>query len=359
MARLVLDHISKRFGSVLAVDDVSLKVGDGELVCLLGPSGCGKSTLLRLIAGFEQPEQGSISVDGQDITALPPNRRPTGMVFQSHALWPHMDVFGNIAFGLKLRRVSKPTIVRTVFDALDLVGLSSLGSRKPFELSGGQQQRVAIARCLVLEPKILLMDEPFSALDAHLRGRLRDDIHAIQRRIGLTTIFVTHDQEEALTLADRIAVMNAGKDEQVGGPAEIYDHPRTPFVAGFLGTMNLMDGHLDGGKFRMGSVELDVPGPPGPSTLAVRAEDMVAVPQQERGSFSGAVKRLVDLGAFRMVQVDIGAPAPLRVRLPKGRDLKEGDSLNLKPTMATLFQSGRDPLEIRFETRQAEGAPIG
>ena len=354
MSRLTLERISKHFGPVAAIDDVSLEARDGEFICLLGPSGCGKSTLLRLIAGFERADSGKISIDGAEVSGLSANRRPTGMVFQSHALWPHMDVVGNIAFGLKLRRLSKPEIAKKVADALDLVGLSGLGGRRPSELSGGQQQRVAIARCLVLEPKILLMDEPFSALDAHLRVRLRDEVHSIQRRLGLTTVFVTHDQEEALTLADRIAVMSAGRIEQVGRPADIYDHPLTPFVAGFLGTMNLLEGVLDGGKFSVGSIILDVAGPSAPSTLAIRAEDMAAVPPGRIAGFKGRVTRLVDLGAFRMVQVDVGTSSPLRVRLPKGRELQEGDTLSLSPATATLFQAGRAPVEINFARQDAD-----
>ncbi|HEY9347789.1 MAG TPA: ABC transporter ATP-binding protein, partial [Inquilinus sp.] len=231
MATLELDRLTKRFGDTAAVDRVSLAIGDGELVCLLGPSGCGKSTVLRMIGGFETPSDGRVAIDGADIGALPPNRRPTGMVFQSHALWPHMTVARNIAFGLRLRPLSRGEVGRRVDGVLELVGLTGYGGRYPGQLSGGQQQRVAIARCVVLEPKILLMDEPFSALDAHLRVRLREEVRAIQRRLGLTTVFVTHDQEEAMTLADRIVVMKDGRIEQVGRPGEIYARPETEFVA--------------------------------------------------------------------------------------------------------------------------------
>ena len=192
MSSLTLSALSKRFGEVTAIDQVSLDIGDGEFVCLLGPSGCGKSTLLRMVAGFEMPSAGEIRIDGTSIVGLPPNRRPTGMVVQSHALWPHMTVQGNIVFGLKLRHLTRAEVRRKVASVLELVGLAGLERRYPGQLSGGQQQRVAIARCIVLEPKILLMDEPFASLDTHLRVRLRDEVHAIQRRLGLTTIFVTH-----------------------------------------------------------------------------------------------------------------------------------------------------------------------
>jgi putative spermidine/putrescine transport system ATP-binding protein len=348
MPLLALQNVVKRFGSVTAVDTVSLDVGEGEFVCLLGPSGCGKSTLLRTIGGFETPTSGAILIDGERIDHLPPNRRPTGMVFQSHALWPHMTVFGNIAFGLRLRRLSASEIRSKVATALELVGLKDMDKRRPDELSGGQQQRVAIARALVLEPKILLMDEPFSSLDAHLRVRLRDEIYAIQRRLAITTIFVTHDQEEALTLADRIAVLNAGRIEQVGRPSEIYDHPGTAFVAGFLGTMNLIEGAVAGGRFEIGAIHLPVRAPDGPATLAIRAEDITLTAAMGDGTLAGAVRRLVDLGAFRMVQLDLGDGVPIKMRLPKGRDIAEGQSLRFRPVLATLYQDGRSPLELTF-----------
>ena len=348
MPVLALQNVVKRFQSVTAVDNVSLDVAEGEFVCLLGPSGCGKSTLLRTIGGFEAPTSGAILIDGERIDHLPPNRRPTGMVFQSHALWPHMTVFGNIAFGLKLRRLSASAVKDKVATAIDLVGLKGMDKRRPDELSGGQQQRVAIARSLVLEPKILLMDEPFSSLDAHLRVRLRDEIYAIQRRLAITTIFVTHDQEEALTLADRIAVLNAGRIEQVGRPSEIYDHPHTAFVAGFLGTMNLIEGQVKGGRFEAGTIHFPARAADGPATLAIRAEDLALAAGAGDTAFSGVVRRLVDLGAFRMVQLDLGDGAPIKVRLPKGRDIAEGQTLRLRPVLATLYQDGRAPLELAY-----------
>jgi putative spermidine/putrescine transport system ATP-binding protein len=346
MSSLTLSALSKRFGEVTAIDQVSLDIGDGEFVCLLGPSGCGKSTLLRMVAGFETPSAGEIRIDGTSVVGLPPNRRPTGMVFQSHALWPHMTVQGNIVFGLKLRHLTRAEVRRKVASVLELVGLAGLERRYPGQLSGGQQQRVAIARCIVLEPKILLMDEPFASLDTHLRVRLRDEVHAIQRRLGLTTIFVTHDQEEALTLADKVAVMNAGRIEQVGSPSEIYAHPHTAFVAGFIGTMNLVKGAIAAGIFTAGPLRRSVPGADGPATVAIRAEDVAPSTPDLRGAFSGRILRLVDLGAFRTVQIDIGTGEPLKVRLPKGGGLAEGDSIALRPTSLTIFRDGEPPLEI-------------
>ncbi len=231
MAHLAIESVSKLFGTTFAVRDFSLEVGDGELVCLLGPSGSGKSTLLRMIGGFERPSDGTIRIDAKDVTTMPPERRPTGMVFQNHALWTHMDVFNNIAFGLKLRLLPKAEIRKRVEDALNLVGLADYGRRMTTQLSGGQQQRVALARSLVLEPKILLLDEPFASLDQHLRERLREEVRDIQQRLGITTLFVTHGQDEALALADRIVVMRDGRTEQIAPPSTIYRQPQTAFVA--------------------------------------------------------------------------------------------------------------------------------
>ena len=354
MSEIALVNLTKRFGNVTAIDGVSLDISDGEFVCLLGPSGCGKSTLLRMVAGFETPDEGEIRIDGADIAGLPPNRRPTGMVFQSHALWPHMTVYGNIAFGLKLRHLPADEVRRKIAGTLDLVGLVGLEKRYPSELSGGQQQRVAIARCIVLEPKILLMDEPFSSLDTHLRVRLRDEVHTIQRRVGLTTIFVTHDQEEALTLADKVAVMNAGRVEQVGAPADIYAHPRTAFVAGFIGTMNLVEGAIAGGVFGAGPIRYPIALGDGPATVAIRAEDLVPASADEPYVLAGRVLRLVDLGAFRMVQLDIGQETPFKVRLAKGTGLAEGDTLHLKPTSPTFFRAGEAPVEVSDADRNRE-----
>ena len=246
MARLALQHLVKRYGAAYAVQDLSLDVADGELICFLGPSGCGKTTTLRMIGGFIAPDSGDIRIDGASVLKQPPERRPTGMVFQRYTLWPHMDIWHNVAFGLQLRHKPRQEVDRAVRAALDLVGLPGIEKRNPAQLSGGQQQRIALARALVLEPRILLLDEPLSNLDAQLRVRMRDEVSAIQRRVGITTVFVTHDQEEALSIADRIAVMHDGVLEQVATPAELYARPATRFVATFIGTMNLLDGRVDG-----------------------------------------------------------------------------------------------------------------
>ncbi len=243
---LALQHISKTFpqrdkkGDVRAVDDVSLTIDRGEFVTLLGPSGCGKTTTLRLIAGFETPTAGTIILDDKDITQQAPNKRDMAMVFQSYALFPHMSVYDNIAYGLQVRKLARAAIMQQVNAVLEQVGLSGLAQRRPNELSGGQQQRVALARSLVMEPRVLLFDEPLSNLDAKLRVQMRGEIHALQRRLNITSVYVTHDQVEAMALSDRIVVMNSGKIEQMGTPPEIYRTPRTRFVADFIGRANFV-----------------------------------------------------------------------------------------------------------------------
>ena len=240
MTFLELSGVQKRFGEVYAVEDFNLVAERGEFVSFLGPSGCGKTTTLRMIAGFEQPTAGTITVDGNDLTRKPPNQRNVGMVFQSYALFPNMTVADNIGFGLKIRRTPKDRIRKRVGELLDLIHLPEKGDRFPWQLSGGQQQRVALARALAIEPQVLLLDEPLSALDAKIRVALRKEIRSIQRQLGITTVYVTHDQEEALSLSDRVVVMSEGRIEQIGAPAEIYNFPATPFVASFVGTLNLV-----------------------------------------------------------------------------------------------------------------------
>ena len=241
-----VEGVDLSYGDNHVLKNVNLEIPAGDLFAFLGPSGCGKTTLLRLIAGFNRAERGRVLLDGVDISQLPPWKRDVGMVFQSYALWPHMTVARNVAFGLEERRVPRAEIEKRVAAALDLVGLEGLSHRRPSELSGGQQQRVALARTIVVEPKVLLLDEPLSNLDAKLRVEVRRELRDLQKRLGITTIFVTHDQEEANTICDRIAVMNAGEVEQVGTPMELYEHPRTLFVAGFLGTANILDGRVVG-----------------------------------------------------------------------------------------------------------------
>jgi iron(III) transport system ATP-binding protein len=240
--RIAVHDLTKRFGSLEVVSRVGFAIGEGELFTLLGPSGCGKTTLLRLVAGFYAPDEGEIRFDERRVNEMPPHERGIGMVFQNYALWPHMTVFQNVAYGLKLRRVGGAEIEQRVRGALDKVQLAGLGDRYPGQLSGGQQQRVALARALVLNPKILLLDEPLSNLDAKIRIQVRAEIRKLQKELGITTVYVTHDQEEALTLSDRIAVLNQGRLFQVGAPRELYERPANRFVADFIGINNLVDG---------------------------------------------------------------------------------------------------------------------
>lgn len=245
MVEVILENLVKTFGPILAVDNVSLQIKHGEFFTLLGPSGCGKTTTLRMIAGFYTPEKGSIKFNDKVINDIPAEQRNTGMVFQNYAIWPHMTVAKNIAFGLEMRKISPEEITQRVKDALDLVELEGLEDRTPDQLSGGQQQRVALARALVIEPDVLLLDEPLSNLDAKLRVEMRKEIKNLQRKLGITTIYVTHDQKEALAVSDRLAVMNRGKIEQVGNPLDIYGNPKNRFVANFIGLINLFQGTVE------------------------------------------------------------------------------------------------------------------
>ncbi len=248
MAKLELDRLTKRFDGILAVDGVSLAIEEGEFVSLLGPSGCGKSTTLGMVAGLLAPDAGSIRIGGRDITRQPGHRRNIGMVFQHYALFPHMTVAQNVAFGLRMRKIPKTDIATRVRRALELVRLPHAAERHPRQLSGGEQQRIAVARALVIEPAILLLDEPLSNLDARLREEMRIELREIQRRVGITTVFVTHDQAEALAMSDRVAVMNRGRIMQVGPPATIYDRPANEFVSSFIGQTNRIEGDVVGAE---------------------------------------------------------------------------------------------------------------
>ena len=259
-----LEGVVKKYNDQTVLHEVSLKIARGEFLTLLGPSGCGKTTLLNLIAGFAEADGGEIFIDGQPVTSDPPHKRRIGIVFQNYALFPHMNVERNIGYGLRTRRMPKDEIAQRVAQAMSLVKLDGLGHRKPRELSGGQQQRVALARALVIEPKVLLLDEPFSALDKSLRGAMQVEIREIQQRLGLTTVFVTHDQGEALAMSDRIAVMSAGVVRQIAPPAELYENPKDPFVASFLGDVNILPARLHGQTagdvhLRLGSGLLSLP----------------------------------------------------------------------------------------------------
>ncbi len=338
MSTLDLIDVTKTYSIVTAIEPLSLKIGDGELVCLLGPSGSGKSTLLRIIGGFETPTSGKVLIDGVDVAFDPPEKRPTAMVFQSHALWQHMSVFENIAFGLKLRGFAKSEIRRKVEAGLSLVGLQDYANRRPSQLSGGQRQRVAIARCVVLEPKILLMDEPFASLDQHLRDRLREEVRQIQKTLGITTVFVTHGQDEALSVADRIVVMSMGRIEQVGTPGEIYATPTTPFVAGFIGDMNMMPVTVANGSVDIGGMTLKVPLPDGPATLAVRPEDIVLGTGDTTASAD--IVRIVNYGSFIKVTASLNG-VQWKVQAPKTAAITEGAALSVSVIRYQIFRDER------------------
>jgi spermidine/putrescine transport system ATP-binding protein len=329
-----LIDLEKRFGSVRAVDGVSLDVRPGEFFSLLGPSGCGKTTTLRMIGGFELPTGGRILLRDRDITMDPPDKRPVNMVFQHYALFPHLDVGDNIAFGLRRRKVAKAEITRRVGEALELVHLGGYERRKPSQLSGGQQQRVALARALVNHPTVLLLDEPLGALDLKLRRNLQLELKRIQAEVGITFVYVTHDQEEALTMSDRIAVMHAGRVEQLGTPEELYERPATRFVADFIGTTNLLRGTVQpDGSVRLSSGEVtriahDGLGPGAEVELSVRPEAMTLVPADAIGAVRGVIEQAAYLGTTVSYQVRstggllLSVLAPKTgVRLPVGSDV--------------------------------------
>ncbi len=322
-AGVTIDHVTFGYGAAPVLDDVTLEVAEGEFFAFLGPSGSGKTTLLRLIAGFGQPTRGRIRIGGRDVTRLPPWERHLGMVFQSYALWPHMTVAKNVAFGLERRKLPRAEIGRRVEEALALVGLADYAGRRPAQLSGGQQQRVALARTLVIEPQVLLLDEPLSNLDAKLRTDMRAEIRALQRKLKLTAIYVTHDQEEANAIADRLAVLDGGRIQQVGTPLALYDNPANRFVATFLGTANLIEGEIGAdrvfaaaGGFTLAGVE----GGPGRACLSVRPQAiaLAAAPPGAattvlgREFLGGTVRYRVRAAAQDMI-VDVphrrGAPA--------------------------------------------------
>jgi len=269
-----LERVTKKFGDVVAVDDLSLAFERGGFVALLGPSGCGKTTTLRMIGGFEDPTSGTVYLGEQDVTGLPPYRREVNTVFQNYALFPHMSIFDNVAFGLRQKRVSKHEVARRVPEMLDLVELTGYEKRRPAQLSGGQAQRVALARALINHPRVLLLDEPLGALDLKLRKQMQIELKTIQTNVNVTFIHVTHDQEEAMTMADRIAVMNQGRIEQIGPPAELYERPQTAFVAGFLGVSNLVDATVEDGA---GTVRLS-----DGSTAQVPADSLDGAPHSVR-----------------------------------------------------------------------------
>jgi spermidine/putrescine ABC transporter ATP-binding subunit len=322
-----LDGIAKRFGEVVALHEVSLDVQRGELMTLLGPSGCGKTTLLNLVAGFLVPDAGEIAIDGARVTDLPTYRREIGMTFQNYALFPHMSVASNVGYGLRARRLEKTEVARRVAAALDLVKLTGLEDRKPRQLSGGQQQRVALARALVVRPKVLLLDEPFSALDRNLRGTMQVELREIQSKLDVTTIFVTHDQSEALSLSDRIAVMTEGRIRQLGAPDEIYRRPADRFVASFVGDVNVLRARLERREGRTATVVLGtayVTVPSGPLDgaapgvevdLFVRPEDLRIADESAAVVVHGTVAAQVYQGGHVDLHVDSPQVASTRVLL--------------------------------------------
>ncbi|MEQ1944865.1 ABC transporter ATP-binding protein [Mesorhizobium sp. VNQ89] len=316
MAFLELKGLQKDFGPLRVVKDFNLDIEQGEFVSFLGPSGCGKTTVLRMVAGFEEPSAGSISVGGKEVTRLKTSQRDMGMVFQAYALFPNMTVAQNIGFGLKVRGASSSEISARVTEMLKLIQLDQLADRYPYQMSGGQQQRVALARALAPQPKVLLLDEPLSALDAKVRVSLRDEIRAIQKRLGITTIFVTHDQEEALSISDRVIVMYQGKAEQVGTPFEIYNRPATKFVANFVGTLNTLEGTVtdpSAGTVRVGTGEVVLKGKLNgskagdPVSLALRPEAISLGRQPGRDAMlGGEIAEVSFLGSVIRVRVGLG-----------------------------------------------------
>jgi len=317
-AQVSLEGIGKRFGATVAVDDVTLTVEPGELVTLLGPSGCGKTTTLRIVAGLETPTHGRVHIGADDVTDLPPHARDVSMVFQSYALFPHLTVFENVAYGLRILRRPEAELRRAVEEALSLTGLEGLERRAPAALSGGQQQRVAVARALALRPQVLLFDEPLSNLDAKLRKRMRGEIRALQQRLGITALYVTHDQTEALAISDRIAVMEAGRVRQLGAPIEVYTRPATRFVADFIGEANFLPAEVVGHdgrtvRLRVGPASItvaEVDRATGPVTLVVRPE-AIRVQTRDPGS-AGALPGEIERAAY------LGMAAEYLVATPVG-----------------------------------------
>jgi iron(III) transport system ATP-binding protein len=355
-AYLRISRLTKKFGEFVALDDISLEINDGEFVCFLGPSGCGKTTFLRAIAGLDIQTSGTVHQAGKDISALPPSERDFGIVFQSYALFPNLTVGKNIAFGLENQKFSRADIKKRVDELLELVGLTAHEKKYPAQLSGGEQQRIALARAIATSPGLLLLDEPLSALDAKVRVYLRHEVKELQRKLGITTVMVTHDQEEALTMADRIVVMNHGVIDQIGTPTEIYREPKTLFVADFIGTMNHVNGHAATPEsVSIGSLELacrkhDL-APGQPAILSIRPEDIVpsdetvATFTQADNRFNVTVKEMEFLGSFWRIYlsdeqlgnseliIDLSVNAVIRMNTSVGKKM----SVELPPDRLMLF----------------------
>ena len=340
---LRIEGVAKSFGPVKAVDNVSLDIRENEFFALLGPSGCGKTTLLRMLAGFESPGAGRILLEGRDISPLPPEKRPLNLMFQSYALFPHMTVRQNLSYGLEMERLGKGEIRRRVDETMAMTDLTGFADRKPDQLSGGQKQRVALARALVKRPKVLLLDEPLGALDKKLRERMQLELKRMQHEAGITFIIVTHDQEEALVMADRMAILKDGRLLQVGAPEDVYERPADRFVANFIGVMNFIDGAVAAdGVFEAEGLRLAVvDATPGPATLAVRPENIALGSPGER--LAGTIADIAYHGLDRVLHVRTAATdALMQVRVPASGagEWRIGDALSLKidPARCRLFQ---------------------
>ena len=349
-----LEGLVRRYGTVTALDGLSLTLAPGELVALLGPSGCGKTTALRLLAGLEQADEGRVVIGGNDVTDLPTSRRNIGMVFQAYSLFPHMVAWENVAFGLQMRRVSAAERKRRALDMLELVGLGQFANRYANQMSGGQQQRVALARALAIQPQVLLLDEPLSALDAKVRSRLRDEIRRVQLEVGITTLFVTHDQEEALAIADRVGVMQSGRLEQLGPPTLVYSRPATPFVADFVGLTNRMEGNVRGGEVEVRGARIPLvhPNTPdGPAVALIRPEavTLAADGGSEDAPLVGTVIAVAFLGAVSRVTVDLGDTTVL-AQMPTSAASEHPAGTKVRLTLRP------DPVLIQREETAAVGS---
>ena len=346
MSQLEIKGLCKSFGAVKAVDHVTLTVDTGEMLCLLGPSGCGKTTLLRILSGFLEPDEGAVVMGGVDVTKLTPERRPTSLVFQNYALFPHLNVYENAAFGLKLKKMPSNQIKEKVMHTLKLVGLEGMEKRAITQLSGGQQQRVALARALVMEPKVLLLDEPLSNLDAKLRVETRQQIRRLQQSLGITAVFVTHDQEEAMSMGDKIAILESGRLQQLGSPMELYRHPVNKFVAGFLGTpaMNFLEVQSTAGIITAAGVTL--PGLPagsgdGTYTLGIRPEDITLGENGQMAPLQATIDQVELLGDHALIYLEWeGKTICCRTAIPEHLEEGSKTAFTLDLSRAKLFDQG-------------------